>query len=735
MTQPHDTDPRAFHTRNLLLDGGSAEELRQRLLQYFELTYDLFERLFGCFASDDTFHVQPEPLRHPHIFYFGHTSTFYINKLNLAKLIDFRIDPAFESMFAIGVDEMSWDDLNASHYDWPSAGAVRAYRAKAREVVRGVILGAPLNPPIGWDDPLWVVLMGIEHERIHLETSSVLIRQTELKHLRPDPFWRVCPHSGEAPANALLPVPGGQVILGKARDHNQYGWDNEYGHRMADVAPFKASRYLVSNGEFLAFVAAGGYREPKWWNAEGRAWLAYRKPEHPVFWVRQAARDGDDSSGEAWRYRALLAEIPMPWDWPVDVNWLEAKAFCNWKAAQTGRPIRLPTEDEWHCLLDHSGIADEPYWGEAGAAPGNINLEHWASSCPVDHFEFRDGFCDVIGNAWQWTETPIDAFPGFQIHPWYDDFSTPTFDDRHNLIKGGSWISTGNEANRHSRYAFRRHFFQHAGFRYVEAGENPWHARVERSYGDTPVARGGVYETDALLAQYCEFHYGAEYLGVPNYPKACAELCLEAMAGRPLRRALDIGCATGRASFELARAFAHVDGVDFTARFIRLALSLKETGEVSYELPTEGELTEPRSVRLGDLGLADAAARVAFWQGDACNLKPQFSGYDLIFAGNLIDRLYSPRRFLAAVHERLNPGGLLVLTSPYTWLEEFTARDEWLGGHRRHGRPVTTLEGLRETLDGRFRMLGKPRDVPFVIRETARKFQHTLAQMTVWELR
>ncbi|MGA7178001.1 MAG: 5-histidylcysteine sulfoxide synthase [Thiobacillaceae bacterium] len=714
----------AFHTRNLPLDTGSPEQMRVKLLDYFEKTTTLFERLFDSLASDDSFYVQPEPLRHPHIFYFGHTTTFYINKLNVAKLIDFRIDPEFEAMFAIGVDEMSWDDLNASHYDWPKVDEVRAYRSRAKEVVKEVIRTAPIALPIGWNDPLWVVLMGIEHERIHLETSSVLIRQTELKHLKPHPFWSLCPGSGAAPRNELLPVPGGKVTLGKERYHNQYGWDNEYGHHAADVPPFKASRCLVSNGEFLEFVDAGGYRDAKWWSREGQQWLEFRKSrgkgKHPVFWVRH--------DQDSWRYRSLLEEIPMPWDWPVDVNYLEAKAFCNWKSAVTGKAIRLPSEDEWVCLLNHAGIPDEPYWGEAGAAPGNINLEYWASSCPVTQFPFRDGFCDVVGNVWQWTETPIDAFDGFEVHPWYDDFSTPTFDNKHNLMKGGSWISTGNEANRHSRYAFRRHFFQHAGFRYVEAGPNPYQALVEQSYT-------GIYETDQLLAQYCEFHYGREYLGVANYPKTCADLCLRFMADKPRRRALDIGCATGRASFELARGFDHVDGVDFTARFIRLALALKDKGEFSFQLPTEGELTEPRSIRLADLGLEDVAAKVSFWQGDASNLKSLFNDYDLIFAGNLIDRLYSPRRFLESIHERLNDRGLLVLTSPYTWLEEFTAREEWIGGFKRHGQPVTTLEGLHAVLDIQFQLIAGPIEVPFVIRETARKFQHTLSEVTVWEKR
>jgi formylglycine-generating enzyme required for sulfatase activity len=56
---------------------------------------------------------------------------------------------------------------------------------------------------------------------------------------------------------------------------------------------------------------------------------------------------------------------------------------------------------------------------------------------------------------------------GFECHPVYDDFTIPTFDDKHNLIKGGSWVSCGNLASVYARYAFRRHFFQHAGFRTV----------------------------------------------------------------------------------------------------------------------------------------------------------------------------------------------------------------------------------------------------------------------------
>lgn len=709
-----------FQTRNLLLDQGSPEELRAKLLDYFETTYTLYEKLFESFKSKETFYVRPESLRHPHIFYYGHTSTFYINKLNIGKYIDRRVNPTFESMFAIGVDEMSWDDLSDENYDWPDVDDVQAYRDEAREVVREFIQTAPLEIPLRWNDPLWVVLMGIEHERIHIETSSVLVRQTDLQHLNDTGFWpintlaKTDPRS--VPSNSLLPVPGGEVHIGKEREHNQYGWDNEYGTFDESIAPFHASKFLVSNAEFLEFVEEGGYHDTAYWTREGRQWLEFKKPEHPVFWIKDAA------SG-TYRYRAMLKETAMPWDWPVDVNYLEAKAFCNWKSERTGKKLRLPTEAEWYRLLNHTGIPDEPYWDKA---PGNINLEYGASACPIDRFSFKDGFCDVVGNVWQWCETPIDKFEGFEIHPLYDDFSVPTFDNKHNLIKGGSWISTGNEANRHSRYAFRRHFYQHAGFRYVEAGENPYEAVIEAS-------NSAIYETDALLSQYCEFHYGDEYFGVPNFARRCAEVCLEYMKNRPKKRALDIGCAVGRTSFELAKEFEFVNGLDFTARFIRLGIELQEQGKFHYQLPTEGELMEEKDIVLDDLDLCAHADRVEFWQGDASNLKPQFKDYDLIFAGNLIDRMYQPEIFLSTVHERLNDKGLFILASPYTWLEEFTKKENWIGGYYEGKTPVTTMDGLKRILGAHFTLIAEPFEIPMVIRETRHKYQHTLSEVTVWE--
>lgn len=697
-------------TKTINLHSGTVESKRQEILEYFHSTFSLYESLFECLDGDAAYYARANPLRHPLIFYYGHTAVFFINKLNVAGLINTRIDPVIESTLAVGVDEMSWDDLNECSYDWPTPTDVKAYRDQVRARVDNFIRHCDFTLPISWNSPLWIIMMGIEHERIHLETSTVLIRELPLTLVKPHPVWgQVCTQTGSAPANSLIAVDGTRVTLGKDKDAPLYGWDNEYGHADLSVAPFHASKYLVSNREFLDFVEDQGYKKQQYWDAEGWAWVTYQQAEHPKFWVKTNA---------AYHYRSLLTLIEMPWNWPVDITYLEAKAFCRWKSDRTGAHIRMPTEAEWQCLRSLCDT-DQPDWD---VAPGNINLEYEASSCPVDRHACAQGFFDLIGNVWQWTETPIDGFNGFQVHPAYDDFSTPTFDGQHNLIKGGSWASTGNAATKQSRYAFRRHFQQHSGLRYVE-GEA------------LPTPNMNSYEIDETVAQYIEFHYGQPTLGLENFPVACVNAVRPYLADRQMRRALDIGCAVGRASFELAKIYDQVDGVDLSTRLIESPTNLQKTGSQRYIVPDEGELVSYREIKLSDFDTYETGAqKISFMQGDACNLADKFTGYDLVFAGNLIDRLYDPAAFLRTIQKRIRPGGLLVLISPYSWREEHTARDKWLGGFKATtGETYTTLDGITDLLSPAFTLIDTPRDIPFLMRETRRNFAQGLSEMSVWE--
>jgi len=106
------------------------------------------ESLFDCLASDEAFYKRANRLRQPLIFYYGHTSVFYLNKLNVANLIDQRVDEKIESMLAVGVDEMSWDDLNDNHYDWPTPAEVKAHRDATRQIVDKFIRECDFSMPV-----------------------------------------------------------------------------------------------------------------------------------------------------------------------------------------------------------------------------------------------------------------------------------------------------------------------------------------------------------------------------------------------------------------------------------------------------------------------------------------------------------------------------------------------------------------------------------------------------------
>jgi len=405
-------------TRTTLLDGDDVEAKRQEILDYFHDSFTLYESLFECLADDKSFYWRANRLRQPLIFYYGHTAVFFINKLRVANLIDERIDPRLESLLAVGVDEMSWDDLNDQNYDWPTPAEVKTLRDKTREVVDRFIRECDFSLPIDWDNPMWIVMMGIEHERIHLETSAILMRELPIERVKEHPVWgNICRDHGVAPENDWVDVAGGKVEMGKSKQNPLYGWDNEYGYAAEEVGDYKASKYLVSNGELLDFINAGGYQNKSYWTEEGQAWLEFSKAEHPTYWIK----NGDD-----YQLRTMLEIVDMPWNWPAEINCLESKAFCNWKSEQLGTHVRMPTEAEYQQMRNQLDT-DQPYWD---TAPGNLNLEHEFSPCPVNRHEFHDGLFDLVGNVWQWTETPIDGYGGFEVHPTYDDFSTPTFDGK-----------------------------------------------------------------------------------------------------------------------------------------------------------------------------------------------------------------------------------------------------------------------------------------------------------------
>jgi len=238
-----------------------------------------------------------------------------------------------------------------------------------------------------------------------------------------------------------------------------------------------------------------------------------------------------------------------------------------------------------------------------------------------------------------------------------------------------------------------------------------------------------LYETQRLTDEYLLFHYGQDHEILPwengpvsalHFPVRTVTELIPDMA--PVR-ALDIGCATGRSAFELSKMCQEVLAVDYSHAFINAASALRTKGELGYQITREGHLTEPLTAHLP---LNIHAGRVTFQQGDAMNLPPDLGTFDLVHAANLICRLTEPLRFLSRLPSLIRPGGYLLLTTPCTWLADFTPPDLWPQG--------STLEWLKQILAPGFHLTAQ-KDLPFLIREHARKFQWSVALGTVWQRR
>eukprot|EP01060_Flectonema_neradi_P020824 TRINITY_DN2832_c0_g1_i1.p1 TRINITY_DN2832_c0_g1~~TRINITY_DN2832_c0_g1_i1.p1 ORF type:complete len:749 (+),score=176.12 TRINITY_DN2832_c0_g1_i1:80-2248(+) len=672
-------------TKSPIMTNGDVASKRAEIKEYFNNTFTIFEKLYETLACEEAFQMKPlHGLRHPHIFYYGHTATFFINKLALGGYLD-RINPLYEESFAIGVDEMQWDDLSETHYDFPPSSEVTNYRNQVRERLNKYIDEVQFTVPITWESPMFPILMGIEHERIHLETSAVLIRELPLNMVKQTPFWKPCPHQSDAaPENELIEVAPGAVHVGRPRSGPIFGWDVDCGTQNFEIEGFKASKYVVSNAEYLTFMKDGGYENEELWTEEGQGWKKFRSATMPHFWVK---------NGDSYKLRTLTEEIDMPLSWPCEVNNHEAKAFCNWKGTKLGQHVRLPTEAEWSLLFDRNVKEDHWEWKEA---PGNTNLEKFTSTCPVNMFQQGD-FYDVVGNVWQHTETPTGPLPEFEVHPLYDDFSMPTFDGDHAIQKGGCWIATGTAASRDARFAFRRHFYQFIGIRYLVAEPCNEYA--------------GFYANDPVVDQYTEFHYGPKPEGdkTKGFPVEIANFATEAFKkygkkGDTPTLAADIGCRSGRSSFELARFFSEVQGIDFSARFIMPGCQMRECQQTKWTAPTEGDLVVDRHIKASDVDVDQLIHTTTFWQSDPANLHAHLKGYDLVLVNiNLLERVYQPISFLKELKNRMNEKSVLVFASTFDWKNGSTQKQNWLGGYLdEEGKPVKSFDALKATLSDDF---------------------------------
>ncbi|MDF1826214.1 MAG: putative 4-mercaptohistidine N1-methyltransferase [Verrucomicrobiales bacterium] len=242
------------------------------------------------------------------------------------------------------------------------------------------------------------------------------------------------------------------------------------------------------------------------------------------------------------------------------------------------------------------------------------------------------------------------------------------------------------------------------------------------------------YESDILRDWYLLFHYGAaeEILeGVAIDDAALPARCLDfpvatveaAGINSEIGRALDLGCAVGRSSFELSKVAREVLGIDFSLSFVQVAEAVGREENPGYRRYREMHLSDELTAKLPEGSIPE---RVSFEQGDAMDLRTDLGSFDLVHAANLLCRLPEPTRFLERLPDLVNPGGTLVVATPATWMEAYTPPVNFP--------PALTLDFLKGHLGASFE-IQEVNEFPFLIREHQRKLQLSTAQTSVWRRR
>ncbi|MFN3432181.1 MAG: SUMF1/EgtB/PvdO family nonheme iron enzyme, partial [Candidatus Sericytochromatia bacterium] len=285
----------------------------------------------------------------------------------------------------------------------------------------------------------------------HQETLMYLIHQLP-HHLKRPPAAMPAADLGPAPAPHRVSVPAGRALLGARDGDCPFSWDNERPAHEVDVPAFGIDAYNVTNGQFLAFMADGGYRERSYWSDAAWAWKEAQGIAHPAFWR---------PDGDGWAWRGLFEDCPLPDSWPVVVTHAEAEAYARYVGGA------LPTEPEWHCAAfgAHQDLAYP--WGNEAPGPEHANLgfRHWSPTRVGAHPAGAGplGVHDMVGNGWEWTATPFAPFEGFAAHPRYPGYSADFFDGKHWVMKGASWVTDPLLGRR----SFRNWFFGHYPYMYA----------------------------------------------------------------------------------------------------------------------------------------------------------------------------------------------------------------------------------------------------------------------------
>jgi ergothioneine biosynthesis protein EgtB len=342
--------------------------------------------------------VQPVADVSPPKWHLGHTTWFFetlVLKPHLPGYAEFdaNFNYVFNSYYeSLGARVIRTQRGNLSR---PTVNDIYRYRVYVDEAMER-LLATPLPEAVRT-----LIILGCNHEEQHQE-----LLWTDIKYILGHnplfpPYDTDFPVDGDAGRPGWVSMEAGLYAIGHEGD--DFCYDNELGRHQVYLQPYRLSTALVSNGEYLAFMEQGGYRQFEHWYAEGWDWVKNNAVEAPLYWYHIEG---------AWYHYTLQGLQPLALQAPLThISFYEAAAYAAWKGC------RLPTEFEW----------------EAAAAQFT-----W-------------------GRRWEWTESAYLPYPGFQRAAGAVGEYNGKFMVNQKVLRGASAFT----APGHSRHTYRNFFHPH----------------------------------------------------------------------------------------------------------------------------------------------------------------------------------------------------------------------------------------------------------------------------------
>lgn len=415
-----------------------AVEMLSDVIERFIATRKQTEELVSPLSEADA-QLQSMPDASPAKWHFAHTTWFFETFILCEYRSDFRrFEESYNYLFNSYYNGIG--DQYARHQrgliSRPSLKEVMEYRRVTTAAILDLAEANTDNQAL-----LDLIELGIQHEQQHQE-----LLLTDIKHAffhNPSfPVYQSLPTSisSIAASNssaAWLQLEGGLVDIGY--DQHDFSFDNERPAHQVYIHPFQLRTNLVSNGEYLEFVASGAYQNPEFWLADGWAWLQANRAsgqgisEHPLYWLNK--------EGEWFEY-TLHGLLPLNLQQPlVHVSYYEASAYAAWAGS------RLPTEFEWEAAIKHYQVNPKPL---------AISV-HPQSNVPA-----QDELQQAFGHAWQWTVSGYGPYPGFTPFAGVAGEYNGKFMSNQNVLRGSSCVTPSG----HARLTYRNFFYANQSWQF-----------------------------------------------------------------------------------------------------------------------------------------------------------------------------------------------------------------------------------------------------------------------------